>query len=142
MRLRFDRGTVLLLEPPAGADASDLPGVLWDPRVGALRAPAMLHPAIAAALTQRGVRFADEIDRPADLPGTWTEPPLRPYQDSALWAWQRAGRRGLVVLPTGAGKTRVAAVDVDLLRLRIHGRDRDPCGPGSTLLPSWAWGSL
>ncbi len=68
----------------------------------------MLHPVIAAELTRRGVRFADEIDRPVDLPGVWTEPPLRPYQDSALWAWQRTGRRGLVVLPTGAGKTRVA----------------------------------
>jgi superfamily II DNA or RNA helicase len=68
----------------------------------------MFHPVIASDLKRQGVRFADEIDRPADLPGTWTEPSLRPYQDAALWAWQRAGQRGLVVLPTGAGKTRVA----------------------------------
>jgi superfamily II DNA or RNA helicase len=30
---------------------------------------------------------------------------LRPYQEEALQAWKRAGERGVVVLPTGAGKT-------------------------------------
>lgn len=32
----------------------------------------------------------------------------RPYQDAAVAAWLQAGGRGLVVLPTGAGKTIVA----------------------------------
>jgi len=68
----------------------------------------MNHQAIAAELTRRGVRFADEMGRPADQPLGWTEPGLRPYQDEALRAWHRAGQRGLVVLPTGSGKTRLA----------------------------------
>lgn len=33
---------------------------------------------------------------------------VRPYQEAALCAWELAGRRGVVVLPTGIGKTRVA----------------------------------
>src|ERR1051325_7151306 len=33
---------------------------------------------------------------------------LRPYQQAAALAWATAGRRGVVVLPTGSGKTRVA----------------------------------
>lgn len=33
---------------------------------------------------------------------------LRPYQEAALDAWEFADRRGVVVLPTGAGKTRLA----------------------------------
>jgi superfamily II DNA or RNA helicase len=33
---------------------------------------------------------------------------LRPYQEAALAAWDLAGRRGTAVLPTGAGKTRLA----------------------------------
>lgn len=77
-----------------GVDLSDLPGVLWDPRVRALRAPARHHRAIRDELARRAVRFA--------------ELPLRPYQDAAHWAWQRAGRRGVIVLPTGSGKTRLA----------------------------------
>ncbi len=36
----------------------------------------------------------------------------RPYQDAALAAWENAGRRGVVVLPTGAGKTLVAALAI------------------------------
>ena len=108
MRLVFDRGTVLLRDVPSDADLSDLPGVLWDPRVRALRAPARHHPAIQDELLRRGVRFADEVRRGADVTEAWREPSLRPYQDAALWSWQAAGRRGVVVLPTGAGKTRVA----------------------------------
>lgn len=33
---------------------------------------------------------------------------LRPYQEEALERWERARRRGIIALPTGAGKTRVA----------------------------------
>lgn len=68
----------------------------------------MHHDAIRAELTRRGVRFADQVACPAAPSIRWTEPGLRPYQDDALWAWHRAGQRGLVVLPTGSGKTRVA----------------------------------
>ena len=41
-------------------------------------------------------------------PAAWTSPELRPYQDAALCAWELAGRRGVIVLPTGSGKTRIA----------------------------------
>jgi len=36
----------------------------------------------------------------------------RPYQDEALAAWDASGRCGVVVLPTGAGKTLVAALAI------------------------------
>lgn len=132
MRLRFDRGTVLLLDPPADSSAADLPGVLWDSRVGALRAPAMFHPAIRTELARRGVHVADELACAADLPGRWTEPSLRPYQDDALWAWQRAGQRGAVVLPTGAGKTRLA-----LAAMARVGRPVLALVPTRVLLEQW-----
>ena len=50
----------------------------------------------------------DAICKAVELQGAWTGAPLRPYQQSALMAWELAGRRGTVVLPTGSGKTRVA----------------------------------
>jgi superfamily II DNA or RNA helicase len=37
----------------------------------------------------------------------------RPYQSESLAAWLRAGARGVVVLPTGAGKTLVAQMAID-----------------------------
>src|SRR5262245_32031310 len=36
----------------------------------------------------------------------------RPYQEDALGAWLESGGRGVVVLPTGAGKTVVALMAV------------------------------
>ncbi len=42
----------------------------------------------------------------------------RPYQDDALAAWLAAGGRGVVVLPTGAGKTILALMAIARLGLR------------------------
>ena len=108
VRLLFDRGTILLLETSEAIDLSDLPGVLWDPRVRALRAPARHHAAIRDALARRGIRYTDQVLRTADAVEPWADVPLRPYQDAAHWAWLEASRRGVVVLPTGSGKTRLA----------------------------------
>lgn len=37
-----------------------------------------------------------------------TRSPLRPYQEEAVTAWESAGRRGVLDMATGTGKTRVA----------------------------------
>lgn len=126
MRLRFDLGTILLEDPPDGVDLRRLPGVVWDNRVGRFRAPGYRYRQLAEALTSRGLPFQDLIRRdqedpswpasPEHLPvgpataaeGPWAQIELRPYQAAALAAWELADRRGLVVLPTGSGKTRVA----------------------------------
>jgi superfamily II DNA or RNA helicase len=42
----------------------------------------------------------------------------RPYQEDALAAWMQAGGRGVVVLPTGAGKTVLALMAIAKLGLR------------------------
>jgi superfamily II DNA or RNA helicase len=101
--LRWDRGTLLLAKLPAGSDPSSLPGVLWDPRTQCYRAPAHRYRELAAQL---GGALVDETVCP------FAGPELRPYQEAALCAWEIAGRRGTVVLPTGAGKTRLAAAVV------------------------------
>ena len=121
MRLVFDRGTLLLRDVPANADLSELPGVLWDPRVRALRAPARHLSSIRAELVRRGVCFTDEVGRAADPVAGWSEPALRPYQDAALWAWRAASSRGVLVLPTGAGKTRLAVAAMARARRPARG---------------------
>src|SRR5919204_6939499 len=42
----------------------------------------------------------------------------RPYQEDALAAWLAADGRGVVVLPTGAGKTVLALMAIERLALR------------------------
>jgi superfamily II DNA or RNA helicase len=132
MRLTFDRGTLLLEDAPPGVEAADFPGFLWDERVGALRAPARLAYPLAAALRRREVPLLD-APRPRLMPPSGIRPvPLRPYQHEALLAWRRAGRRGVVALPTGAGKTRVA--------LAAIAETRTPClvlVPTRALLAQW-----
>jgi superfamily II DNA or RNA helicase len=109
VRLVFDRGTVLVLATGEG-ELQDIPGLLWDPRVAAYRAPGHRHQALLAELRRRGIAVVDEVGRaiqPLDV-GNWRPISLRSYQEAALSAWELASKRGLVVLPTGSGKTRVA----------------------------------
>jgi hypothetical protein len=101
--LRFDRGTLCI----EGIDASDFPSVLWDERTAGHRAPAYAASAILEYATANGVEVARR-PWPANALGGWMRPPLRDYQQSALDAWAAFGCRGIVVIPTGGGKTRVA----------------------------------
>jgi superfamily II DNA or RNA helicase len=56
----------------------------------------------------------------------------RPYQGEAIEAWQKAANRGVVVLPTGAGKTLVA-----LMALASLGTTTLICVPTLDLLGQW-----
>ena len=114
MEILFERGTLILRSDPEPGWLSELPGILWDPRVGEWRAPAFRWVDLEAALRERGVRQIGRnrtnlSDHPDDrrTPSTRAATPLRPYQEASLVAWELAARRGVVVLPTGAGKTRV-----------------------------------
>lgn len=104
--LRFDRGTLLLDgfpdgEAPIGAD--------YDDRVRRWRAPAIRYAEIVLDLHRRKVPYLDEarkyvaLDRVHALDRT-----PRDYQVEAVELWRKSGRRGVVVLPTGAGKSLVA----------------------------------
>ena len=64
MDLRFDQGTILLTDPPADVDLAAAPGVRWDPRVHAHRAPASSYPALKRWLLERGARFRDVAPPP------------------------------------------------------------------------------
>ncbi|MEZ5397950.1 MAG: DEAD/DEAH box helicase family protein [Bryobacterales bacterium] len=104
--LRFDRGTLLL----EGLPDDEVPeGFVYDDRVHLWRAPALCYRTALAVLHRRGSPYDDQARAyvPLGRPHRSVRTP-RPYQAEALAAWQRAGRRGVVVLPTGAGKSLVA----------------------------------
>jgi superfamily II DNA or RNA helicase len=107
VRVLFDRGTLVLSAPDHRLAAATLASPTWDSRTGCFRAPAYRHGALLAELATSGVVYQDD-SRSVEPPAAFAAPPLRPYQESALTAWELSGRRGIVVLPTGSGKTRVA----------------------------------
>src|SRR5437899_9872374 len=117
MKLRFDRGTILLTDPSKDLKLAEAPGVLWDPRVRAYRAPASRHPALKRWLLERGSRLEDIATPPRSLQEAWSDVDLRPYQEAALSAWDLGHRRGVVALPTGSGKTRLALAAMHRTRL-------------------------
>ena len=91
----------------AGEDPGQIPGAAWDPETLAWRAPAERHRDVIVRGSDEAIRISDEI-RPAALADDWALPALRWYQDAALARWNAAGRRGVIALPTGSGKTLVA----------------------------------
>lgn len=112
VQIRFDRGTILLDPRHTDINPEALPGVAWDPRVGAWRAPADAYPALIERLSDDRVRISDATPDKRTSTDGWSMPELRWYQRDALAAWGVANRRGVVVLPTGAGKTVLAVAAI------------------------------
>ncbi len=118
LRLRFDRGTLLFRDVPPGLDLGLLEGVRYDDRVRAWRGRACERPRILAELARRSIDVVDETMRALPAPQGPPKVELRPYQQLALTTWLDARRRGVLVLPTGSGKTRIAVAAILHLRCR------------------------
>jgi superfamily II DNA or RNA helicase len=106
-KLTFDRGTLIVHPPPGGKRWIDF--ATWDDRIEKFRIPALHYRGFLEAVKAEGVAVADKargfeafVLRPA------VELEAFAHQREALEAWTGAGRRGVVVLPTGAGKTYLA----------------------------------
>lgn len=106
-RLTFDRGTLILHPPPKGKRWVEF--ATWDDRIEKFRLPALAYRGFLEAMRAEDIPVADKAKGFSDIElkvGVGLEP--FPHQQEALAAWQRSGRRGVIVLPTGAGKTYVA----------------------------------
>lgn len=118
VRLTFDRGTVIVTDESDRVDLASLPGVVWDARVGVHRLPPHRCAALVARLRTSGVPVTDETAASGRVPDlAFSGPDLRHYQQAALQAWDDGDRRGLVVLPTGSGKTCVAVAAIARLQV-------------------------
>lgn len=110
--LAFNAGTLTL--HGIERDALALPPCCrWDSRAACHRAPAVAYREVVLALKASEISWEDQARQYQELaaqPRFHRDP--RPYQTAAMEAWQKAGRRGVVVLPTGAGKTHVAVLAV------------------------------
>jgi superfamily II DNA or RNA helicase len=107
LTLRFADGTLTLDE--LGDHAGLLDGlVVFDSRVKRHRAKASAYAEILRRLHGKA-EYRDEAKRYEVLDVTERDArALRPYQTQAIDSWLTAKKRGVVVLPTGAGKSYVA----------------------------------
>jgi superfamily II DNA or RNA helicase len=134
VRLSYEDGTIRVEstgdgETPAGI--ASLPGVEFDPRSGTGRAPANRYAEIRDELTDSGHTLTDHVlDLPALALASSYE--LRAYQAAALSAWQDAGRRGVLELPTGSGKTVIGIAAMEAV-----GRPALVVVPTIDLLEQW-----
>ncbi|WP_017326228.1 DEAD/DEAH box helicase [Synechococcus sp. PCC 7336] len=105
--LTFDRGTLILHPPPRGKGWIDF--ATWDDRIERFRIPALQYRSLVESLRREETEFADRAKGFEALP-LEAQPQRKPYrhQSEALAAWRQAGGRGVVVLPTGSGKTYLA----------------------------------
>ena len=97
----FDDGTLRLSGP--GADA--VPGGTADSRDEQVRLPAYRYHELRAAAENGEIDLDDRVLDVAPFPGLSSTYALRPYQSEAIAAWNDAGHRGVIELPTGSGKT-------------------------------------
>lgn len=114
--LAFVSGTIEL-RGLADGDPRVPPACAWDARSGCHRAPAIDYAAIVMGLRKQGVPYEDHARGYTELAhGALVHRSPRPYQTEAIAAFTRARSRGVVVLPTGAGKSHVAVMAIDQLK--------------------------
>lgn len=105
--LKYDRGTLILHPPPKGKEWLDF--ATWDDRVEKFRIPGIYYRPLVEILQATQINFIDEAKEfiPLDLSSSVEMEPY-PHQQEALLAWKKAGRKGVIVLPTASGKTYLA----------------------------------
>jgi superfamily II DNA or RNA helicase len=112
--LSFDRGTILLRSERDASWLKSIPSILWDERVEAYRAPASNYRGLLKTLKARGIRLQNQVGYSWGAAMCLSVPQLRPYQEASLDAWRDAKGRGIIVLPTGAGKTIIGIAAIAL----------------------------
>ena len=115
LSLTYVAGTLELRGLPAGAAAPA--GCAWDARTACHRAPAAAYADVIRALVHAKIPHEDHARAYATLEhGMRVRREPRPYQREALDAWLGQKSRGVVVLPTGAGKSQLACMAIDAKR--------------------------
>jgi superfamily II DNA or RNA helicase len=112
LRLWFDKGT-LLLKGEAGT-----PYGKWDPRVGCYRIKAYHYRDVLEYLSESKLQVEDDVPMLPPLEQLKSNVALRDYQNEALNNWCKARNRGVLVLPTAAGKTFIALKAIQQLKVQ------------------------
>ncbi len=112
LRLWFDRGT-LLLKGEVGT-----PYGKWDPRLDCYRIKAYHYRDVIEYLAESKLEIEDCVSMLPPLEQLRSNVALREYQNEALDNWYRAHNKGVLVLPTAAGKTFIALKAIEHLKVQ------------------------
>jgi superfamily II DNA or RNA helicase len=131
LTLKFESGTLIL----EGANETQAvpKAFVWDNRTRHFRAPAYLYREIITEFIRAKTPFEDAAKRYDQFdfkPKFHVQP--RPYQTASIEKWKVNNRCGTIVLPTGAGKTHVATMAIE-----ICGRQTLVVVPTLDLMNQW-----
>ncbi len=111
--IKFESGTLIL----EGASETDsVPNAfVWDNRTRQFRSPAYLYRHIIKEFIRNKTPYTDEAKEYAnfDFKQKFILTP-RPFQTESIENWRKYERCGVIVLPTGAGKTHVATMAIEM----------------------------
>ncbi len=130
-QLKFESGT-LILEGAGEADFAPN-AFVWDARTKHYRAPAYKYREIITEFVRAKINYEDSAKKYSEFdfkPKFHIAP--RPYQTASIDAWKNNKRCGVIVLPTGAGKTHAATMAIE-----ICGRQTLVVVPTLDLMNQW-----
>lgn len=112
-KLEFEAGTLIL----RNADEADAvpKAFVWDARTRYFRAPAFRYREIVLDFMRSQTEVEDAAKKYStfDFKQKFHVQP-RPYQTASIDEWKKNQRCGVIVLPTGAGKTHVATMAIEM----------------------------
>ena len=113
LTLKFESGTLIL----EGAEETDIvpKAFVWDSRTKHFRLPAYLYRDIIKDFIRTKTVYEDAAKNyeTFDFKPKFHVAP-RPYQTESIEKWRENERCGTIVLPTGAGKTHVATMAIEM----------------------------
>jgi superfamily II DNA or RNA helicase len=89
-----------------------IPKTTYDPRSHCFKALALDYTDIVEYLRRSAIAYDDYVLDLLPCPHLECKLKLRPYQKEALDAWITVGTKGIIILPTGAGKTAIGVAAI------------------------------